>query len=159
MLSVLLSIVGDGGLLESVGDIAFVVKLMAFVYVVFYLYQTFAESQVLFGLSVLGAGYFILLYSSVFVALAIVVLLMVTGMWLQQSLQFGLFPLLGIGQGMPMGGGASEEEMHAIQQKMALGQQLSQEEMQMMQAMEQQQMQQSQYNAQYMRQIGMRGRR
>ncbi|GEM_PF-2616832 len=150
MLSIaLLSIAGDGGLLDSVGDIAFVVKLMALVYIVFYLYQTFAESsQVLFGLSVLGAGYFILFYSSVFVSLAIVVLLMMTGMWIQQSLQFGLFPLLGINPGMGGGGGASEHEMQAIQQKMALGQQLSQEEMQMAQSMEQQQMmaQQQQMN-------------
>lgn len=151
MLPVVLHIAGDGGLLESVGDIAFVVKLMALVYIIFYLYQTFAESQVLFGLSVLGAGYFILFYSSVFVALAVVVLLMMTGMWIQQSLQFGLFPLLGINPGMPSGG-ASEEEMRAIQQKMALGQQLSGEEMQLAQAMEQQQAQ----SAQYMGQMGMR---
>ena len=147
MVPIVLSIAGDGGLLDSVGDIAFVIKLMALVYVIFYLYQTFAESQVLFGLATLGAGYFILFYSSVFVALAIVVLLMVTGMWLQQSLQFGLFPLLGIGQGGMMHGGGGEEEMRAIQQKMALGQQLTEQEQQMMQSMEQQQyqMQQQQY--------------
>lgn len=154
MVPVVLHIAGDGGLLESVGDISFVIKLMALVYIVFYLYQTFAESQVLFGLATLGAGYFILFYSSVFVALAIVVLLMVTGMWLQQSLQFGLFPLLGVGQ-QGMGGGGGQEEMQAIQQKMQLGQQLSEHEMQMAQAMEQQQ--QAAYNSQYM-QAGMRRR-
>lgn len=149
-----LHIAGESGLLESVGDISFVIKLMALVYIVFYLYQTFAESQVLFGLATLGAGYFILFYSSVFVALAIVVLLMVTGMWLQQSLQFGLFPLLGVGQ-QGMAGGGGQEEMRAIQQKMQLGQQLSEREQQMAASMEQQQMQS--YNSQYM-QAGMRRR-
>ncbi len=150
---VLLHIAGDGGLLESVGDIAFVIKIMSFVYILFWLYQTFAESQVLFGLSALGAGYLILFSSTVFVALAVVVLLMVMGMWLQQSLQFGLFPLLGVGQGGMMGGGG--EEMGRIQQKLQLGQQLTAEEAQMAQSM---QAQQEQAYYQQQMQAGMRRR-
>jgi len=134
----LLQLSSDGGIFDTIGDISFVIKLMALVYIVFYLYQTLAESQVLFGLAALGAGYFILFYSSVFIALAIVVLLMMTGMWLQQALQFGLFPLLGVGM-MEQGGGG---EIAKIQQKMNSGLPVSHEEMAMMEeqmAAEQQQ--------------------
>lgn len=158
MFSVLLHIGADGGLFETAGDIAFVIKLMSFVYIVFWLYQTFAESQVLFGLSALGAGYFMLFHSTVFVSLALLVLLMVMGNWLQQGIQFGISPFLmafgptrKIGQALQMGGGMGQEDNDLVAQKVASGQQLTAEEAAM--AQQQEAMAQQQFMMQRQRQM------
>ena len=81
-------------LLDTVGDISFVIKVMGFAYVLFWLYITFQESQILFGLSSIGLGYLLLFHSPWFVSLAAAVFLMMAGGQLQMSIQFGLFPFL-----------------------------------------------------------------
>lgn len=162
MLAVVLHIGEDGGLFDTAGDIAFVIKLMSLVYITFWLYQTFAESQILFGLSAIGAGYFMLFHSTVFVAIAFMVLLMVMGNWLQTGIQFGLAPFLSafgptrkIGQALSMGGGGGMEDNEDIQRKIAAGEQLTAEDVAL--AQQQEQMEQ-QMMLQRNRQMSMRMR-
>ena len=85
--------------LDSVGELYFVVQIMAFTYMIYFLYMTFRDAQLLFGLSSLAAGYFIFVHgiSSVFLA-SFFVFVVIFGMSIQQAVQFGLLPLLGYHQ-------------------------------------------------------------
>ncbi len=120
--------------LEEAG---FVIKLIVFAYVIFWLYTTFAEVPVLFGISVLVASFFLILYPLPAVALVVILfVILVFGNMLQQMLFFGLFPALSIlGIKTPqMGAGAAEAEMQELQeieQKLMRGNALSQAEQEM----------------------------
>jgi len=133
---------------ETLGELGFVIRLMAFVYILFWLFATFQDNQVLFGFTALIAAYFVIFYASVIVVLAAVVLLMVNGMFLQQSIMFGLFPAMGRDQmGHPVDYAHQNEmmQMQQLQTRMEAGQKLSDQEMQFMaQAQQRQSMVQSQ---------------
>ncbi len=116
-------------------EIGFVVRVMAFVYILFWLYATFQDNQILFGFTTLVAAYSVLFYSPVIIVLAAVVLLMVNGMFLQQAVMFGLFPSLSRDQmGNPVDYGHQEEMMRAqnLQTRLEAGARLSDQEMQFM---------------------------
>ena len=127
---------------EALGEIGFVIRLMSFVYILFWLYATFQENQLLFGFTALIAAYFVIFYAPVVVVLAAVVLIMVNGMFLQQALMFGLFPAMGRNQmGMPVDYAHEEEAMQAqnLQSRLQAGQQLSEQEMQFLAQVQQRQ--------------------
>lgn len=90
---VALSFLDDFG--ETLGELGFVIRLMSFVYILFWLFATFQDNQVVFGFTSLIAAYFVIFYAPVIVILAAVVLLMINGMFIQQSLMFGIMPALG----------------------------------------------------------------
>jgi hypothetical protein len=126
-----LSILGDFS--DTLGELGFVIRLMAFVYILFWLFATFQDNQIVFGFTSLIAAYFVIFYASVIVVLAVVVLLMVNGMFIQQSLMFGLFPTLGRDQhGSPIDYGMQMEEMkkQELHAQLNAGRQVSEQDMQ-----------------------------
>ncbi len=81
---------------ETLNELAFVVQVLVFTYSLFWLYMTFRDMQILFGLSATIAGYLIFIHGiSMTVLVAGFVFLILFGMQIQQVLWFGLFPLLG----------------------------------------------------------------
>ncbi len=113
-------------------EIAFVVRVMSFVYILFWLFTTFQDNQLLFGFTALVAAYFVLFNSPVIIVLAAVVLLMVNGMFLQQSIMFGLFPALSRDQmGNTVDYAHQEEMMRAqnLENRLAAGERLNEQEM------------------------------
>lgn len=82
--------------LETVTEIYFVVQVMVFSYLLMFFYLTFRDTQLLFGLSALIAGYFIFIHGlSTSILVIVLVFFILFGMQLQQVLMFGLVPLLG----------------------------------------------------------------
>ncbi len=135
-----LSILGDLG--ETIGELGFVLRLMAFVYILFWLFATFQDNQLLFGFTALIAAYFTIFYAPVIVVLASVVLLMVNGMFIQQSLMFGLFPALGRDQhGSPIDYPQQMEQMKSqeLHSQLNAGRQISEKDMQFLAQMQQRQ--------------------
>ncbi|VVB71436.1 Uncharacterised protein [uncultured archaeon] len=135
-------------LFDILGDIAnlsFVIKIMCFSYLTYWLYATFYNSKIIFGIALIVAGYFTITYSDATTALvAIFGLLFVLGPQLQQTIWFGLAPLLQpfgidlmgntVNQKMSM----LEQEKHSkeLQSKIAAGE-ASQEEVEAFQRQQQ----------------------
>jgi len=116
-------------LLEAFGDLWFVVKIIAFSYLLFQLYMMFRENQVLFGLAVIVAAYFFFIHavSVVFLLLAFF-LFVVFGNQVQMLVQFGLEPILGA---FGIGGHKhqfEQSEAMRLEEKMSEGQPLNQAE-------------------------------
>ncbi|MBI5177167.1 hypothetical protein HY995_03715 [Candidatus Micrarchaeota archaeon] len=149
--------------LGAVGEIGFAIKLMALVYILFWLYMTFQDNQMIFGFVSLIAAYFIIFHSPVILTLAIVVLLMTSGMFIQQTLMFGLFPLMGkgsMGENIDHEAHMEGERAQRLQMQMQKGAQLGEEDRQFMaQYQARQQMaeaQMQQFASAYSSQVGMR---
>ncbi len=82
---------------ETLNELGFVVQLLVFTYALFWLYLTFRDLPLLFGVSSVAVGFLIFIHGvSVTVLVAAFVFLVMFGMQLQQMLWFGLFPLLGL---------------------------------------------------------------
>ncbi len=148
--------------LDYLSDADFVVKIIVFAYMMFWLYTTFSEVPVIFGISALIASYFLWAFAwptiiFVFLFFAIIVF----GNMLQQMLFFGLFPalnLLGI-RTPAMGMGAAEAEMQELQdieRKIMQGKSLSQREQDMYRHNMEQQMRAEQTKQRMMPRGGMR---
>ncbi len=83
-------------LFETLGELGFVIQLLTFTYATFWLYLTFRDLPMLFGLSTVVVGFFVFIHGvSVTILVAGFVFLVLFGMQIQQMLWFGLFPLLG----------------------------------------------------------------
>ena len=85
-------------ILETLGELDFVIRVMVFSYILFWLYTTFmpARAEVLFGLTAIAAGYLIFAHGvTITVLVLFFILFVVSGMMLQQILMFGLLPLMG----------------------------------------------------------------
>ena len=113
-------------------DIGFVIQIMALAYIIFWLYLTFRESQVLFGISAIIASYFMLTVALPTVLVVIVfILFVVMGNQMQMLLMFGIEPVLGfLGIHITERGKMEVEQnrMMGIQKKVEQGQMLSQQE-------------------------------
>ncbi|MFA6048569.1 MAG: hypothetical protein WC792_01305 [Candidatus Micrarchaeia archaeon] len=143
-------------------EMEFVIKVIVFAYVMFWLYTTFSEVPVVFGISALIASYFLWAFAwptiiFVFLFFAIIVF----GNMLQQMLFFGLFPALNLlGMRTPaMGMGAAEAEMQELQdveRKIMQGKALSQREQEMYRHNLEQQMRSEQMKQQMMQRGGFR---
>ncbi len=75
---------------DTVGDLAFVIRIMSFTYIVYWLFVTLNEQMALFGLATILTGYFLLFHSPLVVVIALIVLLVLFGGQLQMNIQFGL---------------------------------------------------------------------
>lgn len=78
------------GIMDTAGDMAFVIRIMALVYIIYWLFVTFNENMTLFGLAAVIVSYFMLFHSPIVIIIAVLILLVVFGSQLQMSLQFGL---------------------------------------------------------------------
>ncbi|MFQ5405867.1 MAG: hypothetical protein ACE5DI_01780 [Candidatus Micrarchaeia archaeon] len=119
------------GVLE---DFDFVIRIVVFSYLLYWLYMTFNELPVLFGISALVAGFFMLFYSFPTIFLVILFfLIVVMGSMLQQLLLFGVYPLMqlfGVHPKQPGMGEFEEQQMKVqeIEKKMLQNKALSSEE-------------------------------
>lgn len=77
-------------LVDTANDISFVIRIMAFAYITYYLFITLNEQPAVFGLATILAGYFLLFHSPVIFVIAVVVLFVVFGSWIQQNIIFGI---------------------------------------------------------------------
>jgi len=104
---------------------------MVFSYLLFWLYLTFRDAQLLFGLATIGMAYVIFIHSVSVTILAILFLVFVVmGSHLQMVIQFGLMPVLGYQHGGEkfVNPQKEQEKMQKLQQKMAYGESLNEEE-------------------------------
>ncbi len=87
-----------GGVLETLGELDFVIRVMVFSYLLFWMYMTFmpAKAELLFGISGIAVGYLVFAHG---VSLTLLVLFflffVVLGSQIQMILMFGVLPLLG----------------------------------------------------------------
>lgn len=120
------------GVFETLNELGFVVQVIVFSYLLFWLYLTFREAQLLFGVTAIIAGYMIFIHGLSVTVLAILFLLFVVlGSHLQMLIQFGIMPLLGfqhMGDRFGRMHQPDQERLAEINAKMASGQMLSQEE-------------------------------
>jgi hypothetical protein len=135
------------GLFAFLDNLHFIVQIITWCYLLFWLYMTFRDMPVMFGLTSLIASYFIFAHSlSTSFLVLVFFAFMLMGTQLQMLLQFGVYPILGfLGIKPPnpfepqmMG---HEERQSAIQ-KALKGQEMSQQESQMLYQEMQAQMQQ-----------------
>jgi hypothetical protein len=87
-----------GGVLETLGEMDFVIRIMVFSYLLFWLYMTFmpAKAEILFGISAIAAGYLVFAHGISITILALFFLFFVVlGSQIQMILMFGVLPLLG----------------------------------------------------------------
>ncbi len=145
MLAPLFQAAGFLDVMDTLNDLSFVVKIIIFSYFLFWLFVTFRELPIVFGLSVIGLAYLMFVAAIPMLVIAIVFLVFLTpfGMMLQQGIQFGLLPFLGR---EPMTGRrmTGPEEVQRIQEKAMRGENLTQQEAEILQEVyAQQQMQES----------------
>ncbi|MFH0835676.1 MAG: hypothetical protein V1834_00765 [Candidatus Micrarchaeota archaeon] len=136
---------------DTLNDMGFVIRVIVFSYILFWLYITFREAQLLFGLTAIIASYFVLFHSiSTTVLIILFFAFVIFGTQLQMVLQFGLLPLLGYhfyGKYQKI---EDPHQLQAIQQKAAAGEALSENEMHALQ--------QSQFGSQLGVDVGSRER-
>ncbi|MBI5035776.1 hypothetical protein HZC09_00380 [Candidatus Micrarchaeota archaeon] len=81
---------------ETLAELGFVIQLLVFTYTLFWLYLTFRDMQLLFGVSAAVSGYMIFVHGvSMTLLISFFVFMVLFGMQIQQLAWFGLFPLLG----------------------------------------------------------------
>ncbi|MBI4361082.1 hypothetical protein HY572_04910 [Candidatus Micrarchaeota archaeon] len=84
------------GIFETLAELGFVVQILSFTYILFWLYMTFRDLPLLFGITATVTGFLIFIHGvSVVLLTAAFVFLFLFGMQIQQVMWFGLFPLLG----------------------------------------------------------------
>lgn len=113
-----------GGLFETAGEMAFVLKVVVFVYLCYWLYVTFRGVGMLFGVFLLGAAYIVFFYSISTTFLLILFLVFVMfGMHFQMLLDFGVGRLYELaGKHPPWRPEMAEQErLHQLEQKYSSG--------------------------------------
>ena len=142
---------------STLGELDFVVRVMVFAYMLFWLYMTFRDSQMLFGLATIVVGYLIFVHGiSVTVVVLLWLVFFLLGSQLQMLMLFGVLPLLGyqqsggryVKESELMGGGAAGEEIAKLEQKVKEGQASQQDVQALQESYAQQQMQQQQQQMQ-----------
>ncbi|MCX6768128.1 MAG: hypothetical protein NTY90_05395 [Candidatus Micrarchaeota archaeon] len=144
-----------GELGQMLGDISFVIQIMVFSYILFWLYMTFRDIPVLFGLATVVAAYFMFIQPIPVILLVIVFFaVFLFGNQMQMLIMFGLEPILGI---FGVGKYAAQYEYEYVgelQNKLAAGKELAPKEMEELQRHQQKQettQMQSQYAQETMR--------
>ncbi len=122
------------GILE---DFDFVIKVLTFSYMLFWLYMSFRDIPILFGISSLVGFYFLFINPPMVVFVVILLFsLVLFGNQLQMIMLFGFGPLYSVltGKRLPQPGETAAmleaEEMQAVEQKIMQGHALSAEEQQ-----------------------------
>ncbi len=119
-----------GEIIQMLADIGFVIQIMVFSYILFWLYMTFRDIPLLFGLVTVVAAYFMFIQPiPVFLLVIVFFAVFLFGNQLQMLIMFGLEPILGV---FGVGKYATQYEyeyMGELQQKLAAGQELSEKEM------------------------------
>lgn len=149
------------GLFETLAEVGFVVQILTFTYILFWLYMTFRDLPLLFGITATVTGFLIFIHGiSVVVLTAAFVFLFLFGMQIQQVLWFGLFPLLGyhvMGDRLASAEETDPKKMQAkmqrVQQQIELGRASEQEMEWFQQQAAQQQMQGGNPQMQQMQQM------
>ncbi|OIO26250.1 hypothetical protein COX85_03995 [Candidatus Micrarchaeota archaeon CG_4_10_14_0_2_um_filter_55_9] len=81
-------------------ELYFVLQVIVFSYLMFWIYMTFRDAQLLMGLATVASAYVIFLHGlSVTLLAAFFLLFVVLGSHLQMFIQFGLMPFLGYQHG------------------------------------------------------------
>ncbi len=81
-------------------ELYFVLQVITFSYLLFWIYLTFRDAQLLMGLATVAAAYIIFVHGlSVTLLAAFFLLFVVLGSHLQMFIQFGLMPFLGYQHG------------------------------------------------------------
>ncbi len=107
-------------------ELYFVLQVITFSYVLFWIYLTFREAQLLLGLATIAAAYVIFVHGlSVTLLAAFFLLFVVMGSHLQMFIQFGVMPLLGYQHGgnkfVKEGEAQAQQEMAQLQQAVESG--------------------------------------
>ncbi len=121
-------------IMDAIVELDFAVKVFVFAYLLFWLYTTFGDQQILFGLGASVAFFFLFFYG--LPTIAVVVLFFAVFMFgsiFQQLIMFGIIPALNIvGIKAPQIGASSWEleQMHLqeVERKIMKGQALSGQE-------------------------------
>ena len=130
-----------GEIFSTLSELDFVVRVLVFSYMLFWLYMTFRDAQLLFGIATIVVGYLIFVHGiSVTLVVALWLIFFLLGSQLQMLCWFALFPLLGYQQAggrlhkesemaaqqnlqeieqKARAGTASQEEIHALQEAYA----------------------------------------
>ena len=128
---------GISDIFSFFSDIGFVIKIMALAYIIFWLYLTFRDSQMLFGLGAIIASYFMLTSAIPLIFIVIIfIVFVVMGNQLQMLLMFGVFPVtrfLGIELDPQYIEQKEMQQLQAAEQKLQAGQAISMEEEQLLQ--------------------------
>ncbi len=118
------------GILGTLADLSFVIKILVFSYVLYWLFIVFREQQIMLGLVAVIAAYFMFFHA---VSLTILVLLFFVFIVMSGHFQFiidmGVLPILGM-FGFHEGQGG-EAKMNEIQKKLMEGEQLSSNEIEL----------------------------
>ncbi len=118
------------GLFDAFADLAFVIKIMVFCYILYWLFIVFREQQIVLGLVAVIAAYFMFVHA---VSITILVLLFFVFIVMSGHFQFiidmGILPIMGMFGFHEGGQGQGEEmKMQQIQKKMQEGDSLNSEE-------------------------------
>lgn len=125
-------------ILSTIDELSLVIKVMAFAYMLLWLYAQLRESMLLFGFGAMIAGYFMFINPLPTVIIVIIFVMFVSlGMHLQMLFQFGLFPLLrffGIELEHPEV--QEQQRLQNIEQKLKKGEDLNDEEEMLLQTVQ-----------------------
>ncbi|MFH1106946.1 MAG: hypothetical protein V1787_03545 [Candidatus Micrarchaeota archaeon] len=118
------------GLLQFFDDFAFVIGIIVFAYILFWLYASFRDVPILFGLASIVAAYFTILQPLPTIVLVVIFgAFIMMGMHFQMLIQFGVYPLLRFfGVEMEHEGMQEQQHMQAIEKKLSHGEELTREE-------------------------------
>lgn len=127
------------GILDTLSDMAFVIKILTFAYLLYWLFIVFREQQMLLGIATIIAGYFMFFHqiSIVLLVLFFFVFIIMSGHF-QFLIDMGIMPILGFmgfqeTTGAHGGGGIDQIRMQKIQEKVQKGGDLSNEEIDFLQ--------------------------
>ena len=131
----------------------FVLQVIVFSYILFWLYITFRENQILFGLSSIVAAYFIILNPITTTTLVVLfVAFVLMGTHFQMLIQFGVYPLLRFfGIELEHAEMAEQQKMHGIEKKLMEGKELNNDEVRFLENHQAKQMEYQKQVQQYMR--------
>lgn len=121
------------GILETLADMAFVIKILTFSYLLYWLFIVFREQQMLLGIATIIAAYFMFFHqiSIVLLVLFFFVFIVMSGHF-QFLIDMGIMPILsflGFHETTGMyGQGADQIKMQKIQEKVQKGIDLTEEE-------------------------------
>ncbi|MFH1750704.1 MAG: hypothetical protein ABH863_03440 [Candidatus Micrarchaeota archaeon] len=142
---------------STIEDMSFVIKIMAFAYMLLWLYAQLRESMLLFGMGSMLAGYFLFINPLPTILIVIIFVVFVSlGMHLQMLFQFGLFPLLRFfGVELEHPEVQEQQKMQNLQQKLGRGEDLTNEEEQFLEKVQKRDVMYQQQMHQRMQRYGM----
>lgn len=122
------------GILDTLSDMAFVIKILTFAYLLYWLFIVFREQQMLLGIATIIAAYFMFFHqiSIVLLVLFFFVFIIMSGHF-QFLIDMGIMPILGFlgfheTTGMHGQGGSDQIRMQKIQEKVQKGEDITNED-------------------------------